>query len=66
MNPGRFFVEVLESHKFRRSDRFLVRFGHASEYIFFVSDNANLLDTVTLPIARRIVQICMAQSAAAD
>lgn len=21
MNPGRFFVEVLESHKFRRSDR---------------------------------------------
>ena len=63
MNPGRFFVEVLESHKFRPSDRFLVRFGHTFEHTLRASDNATLLDTVALTKLRRYRCIYLVESA---
>lgn len=44
MNPGMLFDEVLESHEFRPSDRFVGWFGHVVKSTFFVSDNANLSD----------------------
>ena len=63
MNPGSFFREVLESHEVRPSDRFLGCFGHASEHIFLMSDNATLLDTVEITKLRRFSRNGLAKSA---
>lgn len=43
-----------------------MRFGHADKHIFFVSDNANLLDTAAICKMRRFLRIELAKSAAEE
>ena len=66
MNPGMLFDEVLESHEFWPSDRFLGRFGHTVEHTPGTSDNAILLDIVEVATWRRKICNSLAQSAALD
>ena len=67
MNPARFFVEVLESHKFRRSDSSGDQKGNlygGSRMLNVTSDNATLLDMTEIDKAGRLTFYLLAESAA--